>query len=130
MPARPRMMPPVGKSGPGTILISSSMPSAGSSIKAIQASITSPRLCGGILVAIPTAMPPAPLTSRLGNFAGKNTGPLSRHAQHCAILPAPVIVRLQIDGLVPEIVERGHGGPREPHLGIALGRGRIAVHRA
>ena len=34
---------------------------------AIVAFIISPRLCGGILVAIPTAIPPAPLTSRFGN---------------------------------------------------------------
>ena len=33
---------------------------------AIVASIISPKLCGGILVAIPTAIPPAPLTKILG----------------------------------------------------------------
>src|SRR5947209_2528012 len=52
MPWRPRMIPPVGKSGPGMILMRSSMLSAGSSISAVQASITSPRLCGGMLVAM------------------------------------------------------------------------------
>ena len=51
----------------------SSSPSAGSSISAMQASMTSPRLCGGMLVAMPTAMPPAPLTSRFGNRAGRTT---------------------------------------------------------
>src|SRR5580693_7795109 len=60
MPERPRMMPPVGKSGPGTMPINSSMPRSGFSISATQASMTSPRLCGGIFVAMPTAMPPAP----------------------------------------------------------------------
>jgi hypothetical protein len=35
---------------------------------------TSPRLCGGMLVAIPTAMPVAPLISRLGKRAGNTTG--------------------------------------------------------
>src|SRR5215217_2417048 len=40
----------------------------------IVASTTSPRLWGGILVAIPTAMPSDPLTSRLGNRAGKTSG--------------------------------------------------------
>src|SRR4030067_240996 len=40
----------------------------------MQASVTSARLCGGMLVAMPTAMPPAPLTRRLGNFAGSTTG--------------------------------------------------------
>ena len=33
---------------------------------------TSRRLCGGMLVAMPTAMPPEPLTSRLGNRAGQD----------------------------------------------------------
>ncbi len=46
----------------------------GSSICAQIASTTSPRLCGGMLVAMPTAMPVPPLTSRLGNAAGKTTG--------------------------------------------------------
>src|SRR3546814_2833908 len=41
---------PVGKSGPGTIAINSSSVIAGLSIVASVASITSPRLCGGILV--------------------------------------------------------------------------------
>ena len=39
--------------------------------------ITSPRLCGGILVAIPTAIPPAPLTKRFGNCDGKTVGSFS-----------------------------------------------------
>ena len=86
----------------------------------MQASITSPRLCGGMLVAMPTAMPPAPLTSRFGNL---------RRQDHRLLLAA-VVVRLEIDGLVLEIVEQRHGRTREPHLGIALGRGRIAVDRA
>ena len=61
----------------GTIWINCSIDSAGSSISAVQASITSPRLCGGILVAMPTAMPPAPLTRRLGKRAGSTTGSCS-----------------------------------------------------
>ena len=47
---------------------------AGLAMKARQPSITSPRLCGGMLVAMPTAMPPAPLTSRLGKPAGRTVG--------------------------------------------------------
>ncbi len=34
----------------------------------------SPRLCGGMFVAMPTAMPAAPLTSRFGMRAGRTTG--------------------------------------------------------
>ena len=35
---------------------------------------SSPALCGGIAVAMPTAMPVVPLASRLGNAAGRTTG--------------------------------------------------------
>ena len=66
MPARPRMMPPVGKSGPGTIFMRSSSVASGNSIKWRAASMISLGLCGGMLVAMPTAMPLAPLTSRFG----------------------------------------------------------------
>ena len=74
MPATPLMMPAVGKSGPGMCCISSSMPISGSSISAIVASTTSPRLCGGMLVAMPTAMPAEPLTSRFGTRVGMTVG--------------------------------------------------------
>jgi hypothetical protein len=57
--------------------INSSMPRPGFSISAMQASMTSPRLCGGIFVAMPTAMPPAPFTNRLGKRAGSTTGSFS-----------------------------------------------------
>ena len=46
-------------------------------MKAIVALIISPRLCGGILVAIPTAIPPAPFTSILGYCDGKTSGSFS-----------------------------------------------------
>ena len=39
---------------------------------------TSRRLCGGIRVAIPTAMPSEPLHSRLGKRAGRMAGSMSR----------------------------------------------------
>ena len=60
--------------GPGNSSSNSSSVMSGLSIKARTASIVSPRLCGGMLVAMPTAMPPAPLTSRLGKRAGRTTG--------------------------------------------------------
>ena len=41
---------------------------------AISASHVSPRLCGGIDVAIPTAMPCAPLRRRKGSLAGSTVG--------------------------------------------------------
>ena len=120
MPWRPRMMPPVGKSGPGTMLMSSSIVSAGLSISATQASMTSPRLCGGMLVAMPTAMPPAPLTRRFGNLAGKTVG--SR--------VAAVVVGLEIDGVLVDIVEQRLRDLGQAGFGVPHGGRRIAVDRA
>ena len=56
------------------ISINSSRVVFGFSISALHARITSPGLCGGIFVAIPTAIPPAPFTSIFGNSAGKTDG--------------------------------------------------------
>ena len=41
------------------------------------ASIISVRLCGGMLVAMPTAMPDEPLTSRFGTRVGRTSGSCS-----------------------------------------------------
>ncbi|MNU01975.1 hypothetical protein D3C72_2455400 [compost metagenome] len=68
------MMPAVGKSGPGSTVIRSSVSASGFSISIRTASITSPRLCVGMFVAMPTAMPLPPLTSRFGNRAGSTVG--------------------------------------------------------
>ena len=38
------------------------------------ASMTSPKLCGGMFVAIPTAIPVEPLTKRFGYLAGSTDG--------------------------------------------------------
>ena len=54
--------------------MSSRVVTSGLSIISFTASMVSPRLCGGILVAIPTAIPVAPLTRRLGKRAGKTKG--------------------------------------------------------
>ena len=50
---------------------------SGFSISARQALMISPRLCGGILVAMPTAMPAEPLTSRFGTRVGNTEGSCS-----------------------------------------------------
>ena len=68
------MLPPDGKSGPGRILIISSIEILVSSITAHTASINSPKLWGGIFVAIPTAIPVDPFIKRLGRAAGKTVG--------------------------------------------------------
>ena len=74
MPAFPSIVPPVGKSGPEMSLIRSSIESLGSLIKLTLALRTSVRLCGGIFVAIPTAIPDEPFTKRFGIFVGKTSG--------------------------------------------------------
>ena len=74
MPSEPMMMAPVGKSGPGMTCMSSSTVISGLSMKAQVASTVSARLCGGMLVAMPTAMPEEPLTSRFGKRAGSTVG--------------------------------------------------------
>ena len=66
--------PPPGKSGPGTYCIRAAVSSSGLSSKAMQALATSVRLCGGISVARPTAMPEAPLSSTMGRRAGSKRG--------------------------------------------------------
>ena len=68
------MIAPVGKSGPLMWRISVSTFAAGSSISATTASIASPRWWGGMLVAIPTAIPAEPFTRRFGNRAGRTSG--------------------------------------------------------
>ena len=58
------------KSGAGIVFINSSIEMIGFSSIRKQPSITSLRLCGGILVAILTAIPADPLINRLGNLVG------------------------------------------------------------
>mmetsp|Transcript_53994 Transcript_53994/g.101407 ORF Transcript_53994/g.101407 Transcript_53994/m.101407 type:complete len:216 (-) Transcript_53994:733-1380(-) len=76
-PDLPMMIPPVGKSGAGTSLKSSSSGRSRSSSSARSASTISPKLCGGQLVAMPTAMPVAPFNSSIGNRAGRTIGSTS-----------------------------------------------------
>ena len=73
----PTITPPVGKSGPGICFINSLIFISLLLINAKVPFITSPKLWGGMLVAIPTAIPPAPLTSKFGNCAGKTSGSFS-----------------------------------------------------
>ena len=73
----PWMIPAVGKSGPGMSSQRSGIVSSGRSISARQASMTSRRLCGGMLVAIPTAIPVEPLINRLGTLVGRIEGSVS-----------------------------------------------------
>ena len=67
----------VGKSGPFIADIKSITSASGLSISIIVPSITSPKLWGGILVAIPTAIPDEPLTNKFGNLDGNTAGSFS-----------------------------------------------------
>ncbi len=73
-PWRPNISPPVGKSGALTYSIRSDTDRSLLSISAIAPLSVSVRLCGGILVAIPTAIPLAPFTSRFGIRVGNTEG--------------------------------------------------------
>ena len=74
MPDRPMMIPRVGKSGPLMCSIRSSRVAFSLSSTQMQASMTSRRLWGGMLVVMPTAMPEDPFTSRLGSREGTTRG--------------------------------------------------------
>ncbi len=74
IPSLPQIVAPVGKSGPGRTFIISSMVMSGLPMSSVSASTTSPRLWGGMLVAIPTAMPEEPFIRRLGTRLGRTTG--------------------------------------------------------
>ncbi len=71
-------MPAVGKSGPFTICSRSSSVACGFSINSAIASQSSPRLCGGMFVAMPTAMPEEPFSSRFGSRDGRIVGSVCR----------------------------------------------------
>src|SRR4249920_827701 len=104
------MMPAVGKSGAGISLMSSSIAHCGSFSTSRQASITSDRLCGGMLVAMPTAMPEEPFSSRFGMLA--------------------VVVVDEIDGFLVDVGQQFGRQALQAALGVAVGRGVVAVHRA
>ena len=77
MPAAPLIKAAVGKSGPGICSIKSKTVNSGLSIMAKQALTTSDILCGGILVAIPTAIPEEPFTNKFGTRVGNTSGCIS-----------------------------------------------------
>ena len=78
------------------------------------------RLCGGMLVAMPTAMPEEPLTSRFGMRVGRTSGSYF----------AVVVVGAEIDGFLIDIFEQRGGDAREAGFGVPHGRGRVAIDGA
>ena len=90
IPSMPWILAPVGKSGPFTCCMYSSieidgMPSDPSSrIRStwrLTAPATSVRLCGGMRVAIPTAIPSLPLSKRFGRREGRTVGSCSESSK-------------------------------------------------
>ncbi len=77
MPFVPIIIAPVGKSGPGRNSIISAIVISGFLANAIVASIVSAKLCGGMLVDIPTAIPDPPETNKLGKREGNTEGSFS-----------------------------------------------------
>ena len=96
------------------------MDASGLSTSSSTALATSRRLCGGMLVAMPTAMPLEPLTRRLGILEGRTVGSWSRSSKF----------GLVIDGVLVDVLQHRHGDAGEPRLGVPVGRGGVAVHRA
>ena len=50
--------------------------------------------------------------------------------QYLGLALGLVVIRLEIDGVVVEVVEQRVGDAGEPRLGVPIGRRRIPVHRA
>ena len=59
---------------------------------------------------------------------GQEVGEARR--QHHRLALVVVVVRLEVDGILVEVVDQRAGDAFEPHLGVAHGRRRIAVDRA
>ena len=93
---------------------------SGLSISAMIAAMTSRRLCGGMFVAMPTAMPDEPLTSRFGNAAGRTFGSCRRSSK----LGAKSTVFLSMSASSSIAIAR------EPRFGVPIRRRGVAVDRA
>ena len=62
-----------------------------------------------MFVAMPTAIPPPPLTSRLGNLAGSTT----------RLDGVAVVGGREVDGVLVDLAEQLHRQRRQPRLGVA-----------
>ncbi len=120
MPALPRMMPPVGKSGPVTMALRSSMLSAG---------IADQRDAGVDQFA-------QIVRRNIGGHAdGDAAGAVDQQIgkarrQHHRLVLVAVIIGLEVDGVLVDVVKQRHRGLGQPAFGVAHGRRRIAVDRA
>ena len=107
----------VGKSGPVTNFSSSSVRASGWWMRWIAAAQISPTLCGGMPLAMPTAIPEAPLASRFGKRAGSTTGSLF----------LAVVGRAEIDRVLVDAPEQASATLVRRRLGVAHRGGVIAV---
>ena len=120
MPWRPRMTPPVGKSGPGMMLMRSSI---------VERGIVDQ--CGaGVdhLAEIVRRNVGGHADRDAAGAVDQQVGKLRRQNRRFRLVV--VVVRLEVDGVlvdVPENLERGVG---QTCFGISIGRRRIAIDRA
>ena len=87
---------------------------------AMQALITSVRLCGGMLVAMPTAMPDDPVDDEVGDAGGEDGG----------LEGGFVVVGGEVDGVGVDVREHLAGDAGEAGFGVPHGSRRIAVDGA
>ena len=113
------MNPPVGKSGPCTCFSKSASVACGLFTSVMQASMISVRLCGGMLVAMPTAMPLEPFTSRLGMRVGSTTGSTV----------SLIEVRDEIHRVFVDVGQQLLGDIGHARFGVPVSRRRIAIDR-
>ncbi len=97
-----------------------SIVASGVSISITRPSTTSDRLWGGMFVAMPTAMPEEPLTRRFGTLVGRTIGSCSDSSKFGD----------EVDRVLVDVGEQLVGDARQPRLGVAHGRRRVAVDRA
>ncbi len=113
------MMPAVGKSGPLHDFQNLRQLRGGLFISRMVASTISVRLCGGMLVAMPTAMPFEPLISRFGMRVGRTVG-----SEVELVKIGDEVHRVFID-----VGQHLLGDARHAAFGVPIGRGGIAIHR-
>ena len=99
--------------------IRSTVSSVGFFNNAIAACVTSFKLCDGISVAIPTAMPDAPLSNTIGKRAGRCSGSSKR----------AVVVRHEIHCPLIDFGQQQFRNRRQPRFGVTHRRRPVAVTR-
>ena len=95
MPSLPQISAPVGKSGPGMRSSRSSRLQSGCRTTSVSAAISSRRLCGGTLVAMPTAMPELAVGQQVREA----------RRQHERLEHGAVEVRAEVDRLAVDVAE-------------------------